>query len=106
MPELIQQLLAGNFSSPLSWVFVIFTLLAFYFLFRLAWIFFVQGDTFTESVEGRRQVRNTVRTLIICVLIALFTGFVFQFLSVGRAAAESTAPGAAQGFFDWLLGGQ
>ena len=55
MPGLIQELLSGNFSSPLSWVFVIFTLLAFFFLFRLAWIFFVQGDTFTESVEGRRQ---------------------------------------------------
>lgn len=104
MPGLIQELLRGNFSSPLTWVFVIFTLLAFYFLFRLAIIFFVQGDTFTESVEGRRQVRNTVRTLIVCVLIALLTGFVFQFLYVGRAAAESSAPGAAQGFFNWLLG--
>lgn len=104
MPGLLQELLAGNFSSPLSWVFIIFTLLAFYFLFRLAWIFFVRGDTFTESVEGRRQVKNTVRTLLICVGIALFTGFVFQFLYVGRAAAESSAPGAAQGFFDWLLG--
>lgn len=104
MPELIQQLLAGNFSSPLSWVFVIFTLLAFYFLFRLAWIFFVQGDTFTESVEGRRQVKNVVRTLLICVGVALFTGFLFQFLVAGRTAAESSAPGAAQGFFDWLLG--
>ncbi len=104
MPGLIQELLAGNFSSPLSWVFIIFTLLAFYFLFRLGWLFFVQGDTFTESVEGRRQVKNTVRTLVICVLIALLTGFVFQFLYVGRAAAESTAPTAAQGFFNWLLG--
>ena len=46
----------------------------------------------------------TVRTLVICVLIALLTGFVFQFLAVGRAAAESSAPGAAQGFFNWLLG--
>jgi hypothetical protein len=104
MPGLLQELLRGNFSSPLSWVFMIFTLLAFYFLFRLAWIFFVQGDTFTESVEGRRQVKNVVQTLLICVGIALFTGFVFQFLYVGRAAAESSAPGAAQGFFDWLLG--
>lgn len=104
MPGLIQQLLSGNFSSPLTWVFVIFTLLAFYFLFRLAVIFFVQGDTFTESVEGRRQVKNVVRTLIICIGIALFSGFVFQFLSVGRSAAESSAPGAAQGFFNWLLG--
>ena len=104
MPGLIQELLAGNFSSPLSWVFIIFTLLAFYFLFRLAWIFFVQGDTFTESVEGRRQVKNTVRTLLICVVIAVFTGFMFQFLSVGRTTAESSAPGAAHGFFDWLLG--
>ena len=69
MPALIQQLLNGNFSSPLTWVFVIFTLLAFYFLFRLAWVFFVQGDSFTESVEGRRQVSNIVRTLIICVAV-------------------------------------
>ncbi len=104
MPELIQQLLSGNFSSPLSWVFVIFTLLAFYFLFRLAWIFFVQGDTFTDSVEGRQQVKNTVRILVICVGVALLSGFLFQFLLAGRAAAESSAPGAAQGFFDWLLG--
>lgn len=104
MPGLIQELLAGNFSSPLSWVFIIFTLLAFYFLFRLAVLFFVQGDAVTESVEGRKQVRNTVRTLVVCVLIALLTGFVFQFLYVGRAAAESSAPGAAQGFFNWLLG--
>lgn len=104
MPGLIQELLAGNFSSPLSWVFVIFTLLAFYFLFRLGWIFFVQGDTFTESVEGRRQVKNVVRILVICVGVALLTGFLFQFLLAGRAAAESSAPGAAQGFFNWLLG--
>lgn len=104
MPGLIQQLLAGNFSSPLSWVFIVFTLLAFYFLFRLAWMFFAQGDAFTESVDGRRQVRNAVRLLVICVLVALLSGFVFQFLVVGRAAAESAAPGAAQGAFDWLLG--
>ncbi len=104
MPGLIQELLAGNFSSPLSWVFVIFTLLAFYFLFRLAWIFFVQGDTFTESVEGRRQVKSVVRTLVICLGVALLTGFLFQFLLAGRAAAESSAPDAAQGFFNWLLG--
>jgi hypothetical protein len=104
MPGLIQELLAGNFSSPLTWVFVIFTLLAFYFLFRLAWVFFVQGDTFTESVEGRKQVKNTVQILIICVGVSLLTGFAFQFLLAGRAAAESTAPGAAQGFFNWLLG--
>lgn len=104
MPGLIQELLAGNFSSPLTWVFVIFTLLAFYFLFRLAWIFFVQGDTFTESVQGRAQVKNTVRILVICVGIALLTGFLFQFLLAGRAAAESTAPDAAQSFFNWLLG--
>lgn len=104
MPGLLQELLAGNFSSPLSWVFIIFTLLAFYFLFRLAWIFFVKGDNFTESVEGRRQVKNTVRTLVICVAIALFTGFLFQFLYVGRQAAEASAPGAAEGFFNWLLG--
>jgi hypothetical protein len=104
MPELIRELLAGNFSSPLSWVFIIFTLLAFYFLFRLAWVFFVQGDTFTESVEGRGQVKNTVRILVVCFVIALLTGFLFQFLVAGRAAAESSAPGAAQGFFNWLLG--
>ncbi|MCC7162082.1 MAG: hypothetical protein IT331_06290 [Anaerolineae bacterium] len=104
MPGLVQELLAGNFSSPLSWVFVIFTLLAFYFLFRLAWIFFVKGDTFTESVEGRAQVKNTVRILVICVGVALLTGFLFQFLLAGRTAAESSAPGAAEGFFGWLLG--
>ena len=104
MPALIQELLAGNFSSPLSWVFVIFTLLGFYFLFRLAWVFFVQGDTFTESVEGRRQVKNTVRMLVICVVIALVSGFAFQFLVVGRTTAEANAPDAAQGFFNWLLG--
>jgi fatty acid desaturase len=104
MPGLIQELISGNFSSPLSWVFLIFTLLAFFFLFRLAWLFFVKGDTFTDSVEGRQQVKNTVRILIICVGVALLTGFLFQFLLVGRSAAESSAPGAAQGFFDWLLG--
>lgn len=104
MPGLIQQLLQGNFSSPLSWVFVVFTLLAFYFLFRLGWVFLVQGDTFTESVEGKRQVSNNVRLLIICVLVAFFTGFLFQFLSAGRTAAESAAPGAAESFFNWLLG--
>lgn len=104
MPGLVQELLAGNFSSPLTWVFVVFTLLAFYFLFRLAWIFFVQGDTFTESVTGRAQVKNTVRILVICIGVSLLTGFLFQFLLAGRAAAESTAPGAAQGFFNWLLG--
>lgn len=104
MPGLLQELLAGNFSSPLTWVFVIFTLLAFYFLFRLAWIFFVQGDTFTESVTGRAQVKNTVRILVICVGVSLLTGFLFQFLLAGRAAAESTAPSAAQSFFNWLLG--
>ncbi len=104
MPGIIQELLAGNFTAPLSLVFLFFTLLAFYFIFRLAWIFFVQGDTFTESVEGRRQVKNTVRILIICVGVALFAGFAFQFLLAGRAAAESSAPGAAQSFFNWLLG--
>lgn len=104
MPDLIQQLLQGNFSSPLSWVFVIFTLLAFYFLFRLAWVFFVRGDAFTESVEGRQQVKSIVRVLIICLLVAFFTGFLFQFLSAGRTATESAAPEAARGFFDWLLG--
>lgn len=104
MPGLIQQMLQGNFSSPLSWVFVVFTLLAFYFLFRLGWVFLVQGDTFTESVEGKRQMANVVRLLIVCVLVAFFTGFLFQFLSAGRTVTESAAPGAAEAFFNWLLG--
>lgn len=104
MPQIIQELLAGNFSAPLTLAFILFTLLAFFFLFRLAYIFFVKGDSYTDSVEGKRQVKNTVRTLIVCVLIALFTGFIFQFVSVGRGVAEQNAPGAAQGFFNWLLG--
>ncbi len=104
MPGIIQQILQGNFSGPLTLIFILFTLLALYFLFRLGWLFFVRGDQFMESLEGRRQARNLVRLLIICVLVAFFTGFAFQFLSVGRGVAEQSAPGAAQGFFNWLLG--
>ncbi len=104
MPGIIQQILSGNFSAPLTLIFIFFSLLALYFLFRLGWLFFVRGDEFTESVEGRRQAKGLVRLLIICVLVALFTGFAFQFLSIGRSVAEQNAPGAARGFFDWLLG--
>ena len=104
MGGLIQKILAGNFSSPLTFIFIVFTLLAFYFLFRLGWIFFVRGDEFAESATGKRETKNVVRLLIICIVIALFSGFVFEFLRVGRDAAAASAPGAAQGFFDWLLG--
>lgn len=104
MPGIIQQILSGNFSAPLTLVFILFTLLAFYFLVRLGWLFFVRGDEFSESQQGKRETKNLVRLLIICVLIALFTGFAFQFLSVGREVAQQNAPGAARGFFDWLLG--
>jgi hypothetical protein len=104
MPQIIQQILSGNFSAPLTLVFIFFTLLAFYFLFRLGVNFFARGDEFTESVEGKRQTRNLVRMLLISIFVALFTGFVFQFVSVGRGVAEANAPGAARGFFDWLLG--
>jgi len=104
MGSLIQKILDGNFSSPLTFVFIIFTLLAFYFLLRLAWIFFVRGDEFAESVEGRRQTKNTVRLLALCVFIALFSGFVFEFVRIGRDAIAASAPDAARGFFDWLLG--
>ncbi len=104
MPGLLQRILSGNFSSPLTLVFVIFSLLAFYFLFRLGWLFFVKGDEFTDTVEGKRQSKNLVRLLVVCVFIALFTGFVFEFVRVGRDVAQANAPGAAKGFFDWLIG--
>ncbi len=104
MPAIIQQILSGNFTAPLTLVFILFTLLAFYFLFRLGVLFFARGDEFTESAEGKRQTKNLVRLLVISIFIALFTGFVFQFVSIGRGVAESNAPGAARGFFDWLLG--
>lgn len=104
MGSLLQKILAGNFSSPLTFVFIIFTLLAFYFLIRLGWIFFVRGDEFAESATGKRETKNVVRLLIICILIALFSGFVFEFIRRGAETATASAPGAAQGFFDWLLG--
>ncbi len=104
MPGIIQQILNGNFSAPLTLIFVFFTLLAIYFLLRLGWFFFARGDEFTESVEGKRQIRNLVRLLVISLFVALFTGFVFQFVSIGRDVAQQNAPGAARGFFDWLLG--
>lgn len=104
MPTIVQQLLSGNFSAPLTLVFVFFTLLAFYFLFRLGVIFFLRGDEFAESAEGKRQIKGNARLLLISIFVALFTGFVFQFVSVGREVAQQNAPGAARGFFDWLLG--
>jgi hypothetical protein len=104
MPGIIQQILQGNFSAPLTLIFVFFSLLALYFLFRLGWLFFVRGDEFMETADGKRQAKGTVRLLIVCVLIAFFSGFVFQFLNIGRGVAEQNAPGVAQGFFNWLLG--
>ena len=104
MPGIIQQILSGNFTAPLTLIFIFFSLLALYFLFRLGWLFFVRGDEFVESNEGRRQAKGLVRLLVLCVFIALFTGFAFQFISIGRSVAEQNAPGAAQGFFNWLLG--
>ena len=104
MAGLIQKILEGNFTSPLTFVFIIFSLLAFYFLFRLAWIFFVRGEEYTEAMEGKRQIKNTVRLLFTCILVALFSGFVFEFVRIGRDAVSATAPNAAKGFFDWLLG--
>ena len=104
MSGLLQRLLAGNFSSPLTLIFIVFTLLAFYFLFRLGWYFFVKGEEFTESAEGKRQTRNLVRLLVVSVLIALFSGFAFEFVRVGRDMAQASASNAATGFFDWLLG--
>ncbi|MGE5265529.1 MAG: hypothetical protein ACM3S0_19300 [Acidobacteriota bacterium] len=104
MSGLLQRILEGNFSSPLTLVFILFTLLAFYFLFRLGFLFFVRGDEYTDSLEGKRQVKNLVRLLIVCIFIALFTGFIFEFVRVGRDVAQANAPSAARGFFDWLLG--
>jgi NADH:ubiquinone oxidoreductase subunit 2 (subunit N) len=104
MPELLSKIFQGNFSSPLTFVFVIFSLLAFYFLFRLAWLFFAKGDEFVESAEGKKQTKNNVRLLVTCVLVALFSGFVFQLIVVGRDTMAASAPGAAKGFFDWLVG--
>ena len=104
MPELLTKVFAGNFSSPLTLTFVIFSLLAFYFVLRLGWIFFAKGDEFLETVEGKRQTRNLVRLLVASVLIALFSGFIFQFVLAGRDAMAASAPGAAKSFFDWLVG--
>jgi hypothetical protein len=104
MPGLLEKILQGNFSSPLTLVFVLFTLLAFYFLFRLGMLFFVKGEEVTESVEGKKQVQNLVRLLAVSLFIAFFTGFIFEFLRAGSNVAQSNAPGAAQGFFGWLLG--
>jgi hypothetical protein len=104
MAGILGKIFAGNFSSPLTLVFVVFTLLAFYFLFRLGWLFFIKGDEFTESAEGKRQVKGQVRLLIVCIVIALFTGFVFEFIRIGRDVASASASTAAKGFFDWLLG--
>jgi hypothetical protein len=104
MIGLIERLLQGNFSSPLTLVFVVFTLLAFYFLFRLGWFFFVKGEEFTDSTDGKRQVRNLVRLLVVCVVIALVSGFVFDFVKAGRDIASASASGAASSFFAWLAG--
>ena len=104
MPGLLQKIFDGNFSSPLTLVFIVFTLLAFYFLFRLGWLFLVRGDEAAESVAGKREAKNLVRLLVISVVIALFAGFVFEFVRVGRDAAQANAPGAAKSFFDWLVG--
>jgi hypothetical protein len=64
----------------------------------------VRGDEFVESVEGRRQTKSAVRLLLICIFVALFAGFVFEFVRVGRDVVQASAPGAAKTFFDWLLG--
>lgn len=104
MPELLRKIFEGNFSSPLTFVFVIFSLLAFYFLFRLAWLFFAKGDEYVESVEGKKQTKSFVRLLVTCVLIAVFSGFVFQLILVGRDALTASAPGASKSFFEWLVG--
>ncbi len=104
MSGMIQRLLAGNFSSPLTLIFIVFVLLAFYFLLRLGWFFFVKGEEFTDSPEGKRQTRNLVRLLVISVFIALFSGFAFEFVRIGRDIAQANASTAAKGFFDWLLG--
>jgi hypothetical protein len=104
MSGMLERLLAGNFSSPLTLVFILFVLLAFYFLFRLGWFFFVKGEEFTDSAEGKRQTKSLVRLLVICVFIALFSGFAFEFVRAGRDLAQANAPTAAKGFFEWLVG--
>ena len=104
MPDLLNKIFQGNFSSPLTFVFVIFTLLAFYFLFRLAWLFFAKGDEFVESAEGKKQTKSFVRLLVTCVMIALFAGVVFQIILVGRDALTASAPSAAKSFFEWVVG--
>src|SRR5712692_2482756 len=104
MGGIIERLLSGNFSSPLTLVFAVFSLLAFYFLFRLGWLFFVKGEEYTDSAEGKRQTRNILRLLIISVLVALLSGFAFEFVRLGRDMAQASAPNAAKGFFDFLLG--
>ena len=104
MSGILDRILQGNFSSPLTLVFVVFTLLAFYFLFRLGWQFFIKGEEYTDSAEGKRQTKNIVRLLIISVLVALLSGFAFEFVRIGRDMAQASAPSAAKGFFDWLIG--
>lgn len=104
MSGILERIIAGNFSSPLTLVFVIFSLLAFYFLFRLGWLFFVKGEEYTDSAEGKRQTRNIVRLLIISVLVALLSGFAFQFVVAARDIAQASAPSAAKSFFEWLSG--
>lgn len=104
LPGVLQQILNGNFSSPLTLVFVFFTLLAFYFLFRIGIAFFARGDIYTESTAGQREIRNTVKLFAVSLFVALFSGFLFEFVARGRDVLTGSAPGAAQGFFDWLLG--
>lgn len=104
LPAILQQIFSGNFSSPLTLIFIFFTLLAFYFLFRIGLAFFARGDEYTESAGGRKEVRNAVRLFAISIFIALFSGFLFEFVARGRDVLTGSAPGAAQGFFDWLLG--
>ena len=104
LPGIIQQVLNGNFSAPLTLVFIFFTLLAFYFLFRIGVAFFARGDEYTESSKGQREVRSNVRLFALSLFVALFSGFLFEFVARGREALGGSAPGAAQGFFDWLVG--
>ncbi len=104
MAGLLERIIGGNFSSPLTLVFIGFSLLAFYFMFRLGWFFFVKGEEFTDSVDGKRQVRNFVRLMVVSVLIALLSGFAFEFVRVGRDIAQENASSTAKSFFDWLIG--
>ena len=104
LPGILQQIFSGNFSAPLTLVFLFFTLLAFYFLFRLGLAFFVRGDAYTDSEQGKREINNNVRLLFVSLFVALFAGFIFEFVAQGRQALTGSAPGAAQGFFDWLIG--